>query len=285
MTYTLIESFQDLEYLDKELQLKDVLGIDTEFQRRSKEDLILSLLQVKEEDETYLIDCLQIKESSDICNFLSSNKVTKVFHSFKEDIDAINSWSKNKVKNIFDTQIAYAFLGKEFSIAYKDLVLNMLGVEVQKKETRSNWMRRPLSSSQLDYAASDVEFLLEIFSLQKEMLTKGNKYNQFIEEIDFQLDLQNKGYEDEQKNGLLNRNPITISKQEEKMFLKKLQESVLDISLKKEINKTLLFSKANQKRFFKLALVNGMDNALNSLPKWRRDLFSDLIKTLFKEGR
>ena len=120
MTYTLIESFQDLEYLDKELQLKDVLGIDTEFQRRSKEDLILSLLQVKEEDETQLIDCLQIKESSDICNFLSSNKVTKVFHSFKEDIDAINSWSKNKVKNIFDTQIAYAFLGKEFSIAYKD---------------------------------------------------------------------------------------------------------------------------------------------------------------------
>ena len=72
--------------------------------------------------------------------------------------------------NIFDTQLANAMLGGSFSISYKALVEDLLGVEISKTETRSNWMRRPLSRAQLDYAASDVEFLIELYSIQKKKL-------------------------------------------------------------------------------------------------------------------
>ena len=61
MNYTFIESVEDLNYLNKELLIKEELGIDTEFRRRSKDDMRLCLLQIRDKDEIYLIDCLKIK--------------------------------------------------------------------------------------------------------------------------------------------------------------------------------------------------------------------------------
>ena len=158
MTYILIESNDDLDYLDTELTQKEILGIDTEFRRTSKTNLKLALLQIKDLDETYLIDCVKIKAKKESCKFLSCRKVTKIFHSSKEDLEAIFSWTNCQVSNIFDTQLANAFLGNSFSVSYKDLVLQDLEVKIKKDETRSNWLRRPLSSSQLDYAASAVSY-------------------------------------------------------------------------------------------------------------------------------
>ena len=73
--------------------------------------------------------------------------------------------------NLFDTQLAEAFLNGHYSIGYQGLVEEKIGITVDKGETRSNWIRRPLTDSQLNYAASDVEFLLELFIEQKQALT------------------------------------------------------------------------------------------------------------------
>ena len=64
--------------------------------------------------------------------------------------------------NIFDTQIANAFLDGDFSISYSRLVENKLGILLGKEETRSNWIRRPLTNAQLKYASLDVEYLLHL---------------------------------------------------------------------------------------------------------------------------
>ena len=77
MIFNLIEKAEDLEFLNQELVSKPYLGIDTEFRRTTKDNMKLSLLQINDGEEIYLIDCLQITYIEDICNFLFSNKVKK----------------------------------------------------------------------------------------------------------------------------------------------------------------------------------------------------------------
>ena len=119
--FTLIETSEDLLFLNQELLQCPCVAIDTEFIRTTKDNMKLALMQVNDSNEIYLIDCLQIKEPKEICSFLSSQDTKKIFHSCREDIEAIYSWTKQGVLNIYDTQIANSLLGGSFSISYQDL--------------------------------------------------------------------------------------------------------------------------------------------------------------------
>ena len=96
MSFIKIETKEDLQLLDQELITKSILGLDTEFRRTSKENINLSLIQVNDSIETYLIDCISIGEYKNYCRFLFCNEVIKIFHSSREDIEAIFSWSEKK---------------------------------------------------------------------------------------------------------------------------------------------------------------------------------------------
>jgi len=279
MNYTFIESEEDFNYLNQELLTKSEIGIDTEFRRKSKDDIKLCLLQIRDEEEIYLIDCLKIKEASYGYGFLSSEKVIKVFHSFKEDNEAIQAWTGLTTLNVFDTQLANAFLGGIFSISYKDLVNNLLGVEISKKETRSNWMRRPLSTSQLDYAASDVEFLLDLYLIQRKILLQDNKYNSLKEEIQMLSPFNQVQETPKKRNDLINK----PSKHQEKIILDKFQLIVKTLSIREGINSTLLFSKKNQKEFYSKVLSVGIENSLDELAQWKKRLLYEDLYKLFLE--
>ena len=82
----------------------------------------LALLQVNDADEIYLIDTVKIDDPKDRCSFLYTDTVTKIFHSCKEDLEAIYSWTNQKMSNIFDTQLANAFLNHDYAISYQGLV-------------------------------------------------------------------------------------------------------------------------------------------------------------------
>ena len=135
----------------------------------------LALLQINDGEEIYLIDTIAINNLKDECSFLYSDSVVKIFHSCKEDIEAIYSWTGKLLVNIFDTQIAEALLGGEYSLGYQGLVEKKLGIKVDKGETRSNWLRRPLSESQLNYAASDVLYLHQIRELLDKILAREDR--------------------------------------------------------------------------------------------------------------
>jgi len=175
--FIFIDSLEDLRYLNRELLGKEYLGVDTEFRRTQRDNMKLGLLQINDSEEIYLIDTILINEPQENCSFLFSDSVIKILHSCKEDIEAVYSWTGRTMKNIYDTQIADSFLNGEFSISYQGLVEKVLGIKVDKGETRSNWLRRPLRDSQLNYAASDVEFLIELFKNQKKSLIQENKNN------------------------------------------------------------------------------------------------------------
>ena len=276
MIFNLIDKPDDLEFLNQELLQSSHVGVDTEFRRTTKDNMKLSLIQVNDGQEIYLIDCLQIDYKEENCNFLFSKDVIKIFHSCKEDLEAVFSWTGQNLVNIFDTQLANAFLGGSYSIGYQDLVIDKIDVKVDKEETRSNWLRRPLTDSQLRYAASDVEFLSDLYMELEEKLISENKIDWFYEEITSIIDL--KSYLETDSR---DQNQI-LSKALQGEFLDELNCIVESLAQEKEVNKTLLFSKKSQKLLLHKILNSNLEEALDNLTTWRKDLISNQLNQLSK---
>ena len=273
--YTFIDNREDLAYLNEELSQKPYLGVDTEFRRTTKDNMKLALLQVNDGDETYLIDTILIGDPGYNADFLFSPSVIKIFHSCKEDLEAVFAWTKKEMVNIFDTQIANSLLDGDFSIGYQGLVEKEMGIELSKNETRSNWIRRPLSDSQLKYATLDVEYLIYLYKSQRAELIRENKlewHNQEIKRLIevtfnplFDIDLER-----------------VISKAEESELLKGLNKTVERISKREKINPTLFFSKKAQKDFLRLIFKDGLELACTKITPWRSQLIKEDILNLLK---
>jgi len=86
-----------------------------------------------------------------------------VLHAPSEDLEVFQHWLGVLPEPLFDTQLAAAFVGEGFSLGYAGLGKAILGVEIPKGETRSNWLQRPLSVAQKRYAALDVAHMLVIY--------------------------------------------------------------------------------------------------------------------------
>jgi ribonuclease D len=275
--FTFIESIEDLAFLNEELLLKPYVGVDTEFRRTTKDNMRLALLQINDAEEIYLVDTVLIDDPKDHSSFLFSDSVTKIFHSCKEDIEAVYSWTGKKMVNLFDTQLAEAFLNGHYSIGYQGLVEEKIGITVDKGETRSNWIRRPLTDSQLNYAASDVDFLIELFMEQKQALTVSNKLEWHNEELDF---LSSRIFSPIAYDEDIN---IGLTKAEEKNLLNKFNDIVLHIAELKEINPTMFFSKKSQKDFLRLAINEGFEKASSEITTWRSKLIAEPLGSLFQD--
>lgn len=273
--FTIIDSIQDLAFLNKELLEKSYLGVDTEFRRTTKDNMRLALLQINDGEEIYLIDTIAIKDPSDHASFLFSNSVLKIFHSCKEDLEAIFSWTKKEMQNIFDTQLANSFLEDEYSISYQGLVKKKLDIDLDKKETRSNWLRRPLSDDQLKYAALDVEYLIHLYEEQTDELIASGKIDWLEEDIERLIRLIFNHDDSVQE-------PIrTIPKLQENKLLNELNALVENVANREKINSTLFFSKKAQKDFLRLVLMNGVNQPLKGITRWREGLIKrDLINLL-----
>jgi len=273
--FTLIQTLEDLIFLNEELLKCPYVAVDTEFRRTTKDNMKLALMQVNDSSEIYLIDCLQIKEPRETCSFLSSPDPKKIFHSCREDIEAIYSWTNKGVLNIYDTQIANSLLGGTYSIGYQALVKEKIGLKVSKDETRTNWLKRPLTEAQLNYAASDVYYLIDLYRLQREEFSKTNKLEWLEEE-------SNKGSALESFSELPRDKLFSIQKKEEKEILNEFNNMVNKISRIERINPTLLFSKQNQKILVLNTLSFGLEIALQGITNWRSRLIKENFSALMK---
>ena len=138
------------------------LAVDTEFERTSTFYARIGLLQIADSKCCYLVDPLTIDDWSAFKKLLSTPSCTLVMHSCSEDLSLLQTFLGCLPVSLFDTQLAAAFLGIGFSISYQNLVEQLLNVEVAKDETRSDWIKRPLSDKQIHYAAADVRYLLQV---------------------------------------------------------------------------------------------------------------------------
>jgi len=150
------------------------LALDTEFVRTRTYYPELGLLQVSDGEHCFLFDplILNLKVFSEI---LTNENIIKVFHSCSEDLEVFQHAFGVLPRPIYDTQISSGFLNLGFSVSYQKLVEHYLSLRINKDQTRSNWLARPLSVQQLNYAAQDVVYLYKIYRIQQSVLSGTHK--------------------------------------------------------------------------------------------------------------
>lgn len=158
-----IDDNQSLAELCARWSQQAAIAVDTEFMRSDTFYPIAGLLQIGDGKGCYLIDPLVITHLEPLKALLLNDKVTKVLHSCSEDLEMFDKWLGLIPSPLFDTQIAAAFAGLGYGLGYANLVKAVLGIEIPKNETRSDWLARPLSVSQLNYAALDVAHMLVVY--------------------------------------------------------------------------------------------------------------------------
>ena len=168
----LIDSEEDINFLIYSLKNEKVLGVDTEFDWRTTYIPKLSLLQISTRKHIFLIDCLRKLDLSFLKNIMEDEKKIIIFHSSRSDSTVLSTNLNVQIKKSFDIQIAEKFLKGGNLKNYGTIVRDYFSINLDKSETNSNWLKRPLSDRQLNYASDDVRFLIEIFNIQKKKLVK-----------------------------------------------------------------------------------------------------------------
>jgi ribonuclease D len=171
----LITTTSDLAAACGRLARHPVITVDTEFLRETTYYPLLCVVQMASAEEAVVIDTLA--EGIDLKPFfalMADEKVLKVFHAARQDIEIM--WHRAKLipHPIFDTQVAAMVLGYGDSISYDQLVQRITGDTLDKSHRFTDWSRRPLTPAQVAYAISDVTHLRDVFhSLSGDLHKRG----------------------------------------------------------------------------------------------------------------
>ena len=156
----MISTEQEFSSLIDRALRTDAVGIDTEFIWERTYYPILGLIQIALSDEDcYLIDPLALKDLTPLGRLLGDFKVVKILHDAPQDLIILSRVTGVIPQNIFDTRIAAGFSGLSSTTSLLRLMHNLLDIDLPKTETRTNWLKRPLDHSQVDYALDDVRYL------------------------------------------------------------------------------------------------------------------------------
>ncbi|MCL9674680.1 MULTISPECIES: ribonuclease D [Acinetobacter] len=158
------------QFIQQQDQLADVLsimnqcsvyGLDTEFIKVDTLWPKLGVFQINLNGTVFLLDGATL-DLSEFWNKLFAAE-QNVFHACGEDIDLIYHYAQRKyLDNVFDTQVGLSFLGHGLQVSYQAALKLILNIDIEKDQTRSDWLARPLSEEQLQYAANDVLYILQL---------------------------------------------------------------------------------------------------------------------------
>jgi ribonuclease D len=180
--YQLIQTQVQLNTFVEQIQNKPILAIDTEFMRRRTLYPEVALIQVFDGEHLALIDPLAELSLFDFWQVLKDPAVLKVLHSPSEDIEVFQKYAGFVPAPLFDTQFALQLLGEGNCMGFALMVKTLLGIEIDKSESRTNWLQRPLTTKQLDYAAADTFHLLPCFELIIDRINKADLFEIVLDE-------------------------------------------------------------------------------------------------------
>ena len=150
------------------------LALDTEFLRERTYYPQLCLLQVSDGARHALIDVQAELDPAPLLARLREPGRACALHACLQDAEALDHRYGQLPRGVFDTQVAWAMLGRGYQASYAALVEDRLGVALDKSETRSRWDRRPLTPAQLRYALTDVLHLGPLYlELRAELEARG----------------------------------------------------------------------------------------------------------------
>ena len=158
-----IANQEDLEAFATRALKSPILAIDTEFLREKTYYPKLCLLQMATEDEQVVVDPFAVADLSVLTPVMGQEPTVKLFHAGLQDIEILYRACGIVPHPIFDTQVAAALLGHTQQVSYANLVSATCGINLRKLDSFTDWSKRPLSESQLDYAVDDVLYLPRIY--------------------------------------------------------------------------------------------------------------------------
>lgn len=145
-------------------------GFDMEWDPRPSYRPRLCLVQVATDERVELIDPTVLEHLGPFWDLLADPTVEKICHAGGQDLAIAWRLGRQRPQHVFDGQIGAGLLGLGHQEGYPRLVEIVTGIEVAKKQQRSDWSRRPLQPAQLTYAANDVQYLPEIHRVLRERL-------------------------------------------------------------------------------------------------------------------
>ena len=170
----LFESDHNRELITELLNKESIIGLDTEFDWRNTYKPNLSMIQISLNKKIILLDCIKIKNLDFLKPLLEDKNRLNIFHSARSDTTVLFSSIGIKISNVYDIQVAEQIITDKEKQNYASLVKKYYSVNLKKSETNSNWLKRPFSKKQLDYASDDVEYLMGIYKKQIKILKKLN---------------------------------------------------------------------------------------------------------------
>jgi ribonuclease D len=171
--YQLIDTTQGLTDFSRHAQDAEIIALDTEGDSMFHYQEKVCLIQMVANEQTVVIDPLNLKDMSSIQSLLENPNIVKVIHGADYDIRSMYRDFGISIINLFDTQLASMYMGwTETSL--EAVVGRHFGVELDKKYQKKNWSRRPLPDKMVAYAASDVAYLIPLSRyLSQELRKKG----------------------------------------------------------------------------------------------------------------
>ena len=175
---SLITTTDDLSAVCARMARHPFVTVDTEFLRETTYYPLLCVAQIASPDEAVVVDALAPGiDLTPFFDLMTDEKVVKVFHAARQDIEIVWNMAKKIPHPIFDSQVAAMVLGYGDSISYDQLVQRISGDLLDKSNRFTDWTRRPLTDAQMSYALSDVTHLRNVYLKLAADLDKRGRAN------------------------------------------------------------------------------------------------------------
>lgn len=179
-----VDNTEQLAELCARWRTQSAVALDTEFMRSRTFYPLPALVQIGDGKHCYLIDNLAIDNLEPLKELLLDTRVVKIMHSCSEDLETLDRLLGAVPEPIFDTQVAAAITGMGAGLGYAATVQQLLQIDLPKSETRSDWLQRPLSDSQKNYAALDVAWLPLVYGILLKKLREQERVEWLREDCD-----------------------------------------------------------------------------------------------------
>ncbi len=175
MTTTLISQPNDFIELCAHIRKSGLVAFDTEFVSESTYRPELGLLQFATDDRSVAVDPLSVGDMAEWWEIMADDETTVVVHGGQAEVRFCLYQIGRVPRRLYDIQIAEGFRGRSYPLSYSAIVQRVIGKQVDGSQTRTDWLRRPLSDEQLKYALEDVDHVLEIWRRQRDWLKTHNR--------------------------------------------------------------------------------------------------------------
>ncbi len=178
-----VDNSEKLQQLCEIIKDASLLILDTEFIREKTYRAKLCLIQIATDDIVACVDPIALSDLSPLMDIINDKNKLKILHAARQDYEIFYDLNKQLPQPLFDSQLAASLLGYGEQVGYASLVEKVIGVQLDKAHTRTDWSKRPLSEAQIHYASDDVFYLRQLYPILKQKLSEQGRESWLDEEF------------------------------------------------------------------------------------------------------